>query len=227
MQEQTYNAKWYEQKYQEGYGVIYPESHIIRVHKHILEWELHLTSGKIIDFGCGSGANLQYFDCCGFIPCGCDTSANAIDQCKKKMPKYANNFFVTPPVKPDLCNFVEGKGFDVFLSNQVLYYMSDDDIKHIVHQAHALLKPGGVFVATMMSYSCWYARYIVGEVGDFKQVAISTPRINETTFINCKNKEELPNLFLPFRSLHIGSYGSHIREEEGSTDHWIFIGCRD
>src|SRR3989338_5285215 len=97
MQEQTYNAKWYEQKYQEGYGVIYPESHIIRVHKHILEWELHLTSGKIIDFGCGSGANLQYFDCCGFIPCGCDTSANAIDQCKKKMPKYATNFFVTPP----------------------------------------------------------------------------------------------------------------------------------
>lgn len=227
MYEQVLSAERYEEKYREGYGIVYPESHIIRIHKHILDWELGIDSGRIFDFGCGSGAHVKYFADQGFIPYGCDTSATAIEQCKKHMPEYADHFFITPARNPDLLRLVGRNEFNIFLSNQVLYYLGDDGIRNIVTQAHSLLKPGGLFIVTMMAYSCWYARYITGEVGDFKKVEMDTARQKETMFINFKRKEELTDLFKPFKKLHVGSYGSHIREEEGSTDHWIFVGIRE
>lgn len=225
MNEQSLSAEQYEKKYQQGYGVVYPESHIIRIHKQILEWELGIKSGKILDFGCGNGTHLRYFADHSFIPYGCDTSATAIERCRKLMPEYAENFFVTPP-EPNLLDFFGSNRFDIFLSNQVLYYLEDKGIQNIVSQAHSLVKPGGIFIATMMAYSCWYARHITGEIGDFKKVELNTPRQKEMTFLNFKDWSSLENLFQPFKKLHIGSYGSHIREEEGPTDHWIFVGIR-
>jgi len=226
MNELNFSARQYEQKYQQGYGLVYPESHIIRVHRHILEWELGLNSGQIFDFGCGSGAHLKYFANHGFIPYGCDVSATAIASCQELMPEYTANFFVTP-VNPDLTSLVAVGQFNVFLSNQVLYYLDNQGIRDIVQQAYALVRPGGVFVVTMMAYSCWYARYITGEAGDFKKVQMDTPRQKETMFINFKQREALEDLFQPFKKLHLGSYGNHIREEEGSTDHWLFVGIRE
>ena len=58
---ERHNAEDYEQRYRSGYGLQYPESHVIRVHKQILEWELGVRTGTAFDFGCGAGANLKYF----------------------------------------------------------------------------------------------------------------------------------------------------------------------
>ena len=226
MNRNDFNALDYERRYQEGYGIIYPESHIIRIHKQILDWELDVKSGSIFDFGCGLGTHLKYFATHSFITYGCDTSPTAISHCKNLMPDFESHFFVTPIV-PDLSDLLGAQEFDVFLSNQVFYFLTDHDIRNIVKQAYSLVRPGGVFIATMMAYSCWYSRYVKGKVGDLQRVEFSTPRVNDSILINFKHQEELVDLFHPFRKMHFGSYGSHIREEEGSTNHWIFIGLRD
>ena len=222
----NFNVLDYERRYQEGYGVVYPESHIIRIHRHILDWELNVESGCIFDFGCGLGAHLEYFATHSFVPYGCDTSHTAISYCKSLMPDFESHFFVTPTV-PDLSGLLGTRKFDIFLSNQVLYFLNDHDIRNIVKQAYSLVRQNGVFIATMMSYSCWYSRYITGTVGGLKRVEFSTPRCNDCNLINFKHQDELLDLFSPFRKIHLGSYGSHIREEEGSTDHWVFVGLRD
>lgn len=222
---EEYNAQDYEERYRRGYGLRYPESHIIRIHRHILEWELGLTSGRVFDFGCGAGANLGYFQDQGFEPFGCDTSGSAIDACRRAMPDHAANFHVSD-VAPVLSSYVEPGTVDVFLSNQVLYFLADVQIRDVVAQAHELVRPGGILVATMMAPSCFYRDHASGTEGDFQRVALDTPRQQVETLINFKTREELPALFAPFERLHIGSYGSWIREEEGSTDHWIFVGRR-
>ena len=222
----SFDAHDYDQRYRDGYGVAYPESHIIRIHKLILEPELGISGGSVFDFGCGTGAHLRYFAAHSFVPFGCDTSATAIGRCRASMPEFRDHFFVTP-VHPDLKSLRPDCTVDVFLANQVLYYLEDDAIRRTVAQAYELIRPGGVFIATMMSYSCWYARHITGEVGDFKRVELTTTRQPPVTLVNFKTRESLSDLFQPFRKLHIGSYGSWIREEEGSTDHWIFVGVRD
>jgi len=220
-----YNAEDYERRYREGYGLVYPESHIIRVNKHILEWELGMRAGRLFDFGCGAGAHLRYFADHGYEPFGCDTSPSAIDRCRALLPEYADNFHVSS-VNPDLKKILPEATLDVFLSNQVLYFLDDAGIRDVVEQAYTLVKPTGVFVATMMAPTCWYSRYVVGSQGGFKVVRLDTPRQKSELLINFKEQSELPALFSPFRPLHLGSYGSHVREEEGSTDHWLYVGVK-
>ena len=215
----------YEDRYRKGFGLVYPESHVIRVYKHIIEYELGITTGNVLDFGCGVGGNLKYFVDQGFVPYGCDTSETAIDQCKHVMPEHADHFHVSD-VQPKLSDLFPGVSVNIFLANQVLYYFNDADIRDIVSQVHDLTAPGGVFVASMMAYSHWYVRFITGEEGDFKRVDMDTPRQASRNYINFKDREELEPLFAPFRKLHVGSYGSHIREEEGSIDHWLYVGIR-
>ena len=219
----AHNAEDYEKRYREGYGLQYPESHIIRANKQILEWQLGMRGGKVFDFGCGSGAHLKYFAEQGYEPFGCDTSATAIDAAHRVLPKWSANLKVTP-VNPDLPALFGAGDFQLFISNQVLYFLDDAGIAAIVAQAHRMVAPGGVFIATMMAPTCWYARYIQGERDGFKLVRLDTPRQKGELLINFKTRDELARLFAPFVPLHVGSYGSHIREEEGSTDHWIFVG---
>ena len=222
----AHNAEDYERRYQEGYGLQYPESHIIRANKHILEWQLGIRGGKVFDFGCGAGAHLKYFAEQGYEPFGCDTSATAIEAARRALPKWSANLKVTP-VNPDLLALFGAGRFQLFLSNQVLYFLDDAGIAAIVAQAHRMVAPGGAFIATMMAPTCWYARYITGEREGFKVVDLDTPRQKGELLINFKTRDQLAQLFAPFTPLHVGSYGSHIREEEGSTDHWIFVGRKE
>lgn len=221
----AHNADDYEKRYREGYGLQYPESHIIRANKQILEWQLGMRGGKVFDFGCGVGAHLKYFAEQGYEPFGCDTSATAIEAARRALPKWSGNLKVTP-VNPDLPALFGAGDFQVFLSNQVLYFLDDAGIAAIVAQAHRMVARGGVFIATMMAPTCWYARFVRGERDGFKVVRLDTPRQKGELLINFKTRNELGRLFAPFTPLHVGSYGSHIREEEGPTDHWIFVGCK-
>ena len=214
----------YEKKYDSGYGLQYPDGHIIRIHKHILEYELHLKGGTILDFGCGTGTHLKYFLENGYIPYGCDISKTAINFCKKKMSRYEKNFHVTPNL-PKLKDYFTQK-FDVILSNQVLYYLNDQDIKNLISQFHEMLKMGGVFIATMMLPSNTYFKQVVSKEDDLCKVVLNG-RLHETSYINFKTNEEILNLFNKFSKLHLGFYGSTIREEDGPTDHCIFIGRKE
>jgi SAM-dependent methyltransferase len=221
-----YNAEDYEKRYQRGYGLLYPESHIIRVHRQIMEWELGIHEGNVFDFGCGTGANLKYFFEQGFIPYGCDTSETAIAACRRAMPNNADHFHVSE-VHPNVQEMVGDEPLTLFLSNQVLYFLDDNSIRDVVSQACDLIRPGGLFIVTMMAYSCWYFRHVSAREGDFHRIDMDTSRQKLTTLINFKDRAELEPLFSPFRKLHLGAYSNWIREDEGPTDHWLYVGVRD
>src|SRR2546423_12915125 len=101
-QPQTFSAEEYERKYQRGYGVVYPESHVIRVHRQVLEWELGITSGNMLDFGCGSGSHVKYFAGHGFVPYGGGKSETAGQQTRPVVAGFAAPF-QTSPLVPGLC----------------------------------------------------------------------------------------------------------------------------
>ena len=211
----------YENQYKNGYGLSYPEGHVIRTHLKILKYELGMSGGKILDYGCGTGGHLEYFLKNGYQPFGCDTSETAIRICKSQMPEYEKNFQVIQSV-PRLRDYFSDD-FDVILSNQVLYYLSDVDINNITSQFYEMLKPGGVFIVTLISPENYLHKYIVSKEGDLSKVML-TGRLNQLSYINFKTKEEWLKMFNKFTKLHFGWYTSVIREEEGRTDHFIFVG---
>ena len=222
-EEHQLNRQTYETKYRSGYGLEYPDGHVIRFHRHILEYDIGLTAGKILDYGCGIGSHLQYFERNGFIPYGCDVSATAIEKCKSLMPAYAANFHVIPNV-PRLRDFF-AEDFDIVFSNQVLYYLNDADMHNVASQLYGMLRPGGIIFATMIAPTNYYSRFVEGTQGGLSKVVLRG-RLNEIQLVNFKTQEEVLKFFTGegFTKLHLGHYGAIIREDEGPTDHYMFAG---
>lgn len=182
-----------------------------------------MSGGRILDYGCGTGTHLKYFSENGYEPYGCDIVKHAIDKCKAIMPDYSNNFY-TMLNTPTLSDCFSGK-FDLIISNQVLYYLNDNDINLLVSQFYNLLKEGGVFFATMISLEDNYSTQIVSQQDEMSKV-VAKGRVNETTYINFKTEQEVVEIFKPFSKLHLGYYEDVIREDEGVDKHNLFVGIK-
>lgn len=217
------NTETYETKYQTGYGLRYPDGHVIRFYHHILAYDVRVTSGNMLDYGCGTGTHLHYFMEKGFSPYGCDVSQAAIEQCKQLMPAYAKNFHVIPSV-PRLRDYFP-VDFDLVFSNQVLYYLNDEDMVKILVQLDDMLKPGGIFFATMIAPTNYYSKFVEGMQDGLSKVVLRG-RLNEIQCVNFKTREQVLELFtsVGLEKVQLGSYGAVIREDEGPTDHHMFVG---
>jgi len=227
MSRETYDvtSRTYETKYQDGYGLQYPDGHVIRIHRQILEYELQMSGGTILDYGCGSGVHLHYFAQHGYVPYGCDISATAIEQCQRRLSAYAANFHVVPSV-PRLRDYFP-QAFDLVFSNQVLYYLNDHDLHLVVAQLHELLRPAGVLVATMIAPTNYYAQCVEGTADGLSKVVLRG-RLNETTYINFKTPDDVLALFAAhgFEKIQLGYYNLLIREDEGPRDHTLYVGSK-
>lgn len=217
------NTGTYDTKYQTGYGLAYPDGHVIRFHRHILEYEVGLRSGKMFDYGCGTGTHLSYFLQQGFTPYGCDVSPAAIQRCKSLMPSYADHFHVVPSV-PRLREYF-AVDFDLVFSNQVLYFLNDQDMRQVIAQLYDLLKPGGIFFATMIATTNYYSKFVEGEQGGLSKVVLRG-RLNEVQCVRFMTREQVLTLFTEagFTKIQMGFYGATYREDEGPTDHHMFVG---
>ena len=216
------NISHYERRYREGYGLVYPDGHVIRFHRHILEYELSMTGGNVLDYGCGTGSHLHYFENNGYTPYGCDISETAIEKCKSLLPRYAENFHVVPAVPRLRDNFSET--FDLIFANQVLYFLNDEGICDLVAQFHEVAADGAVFFATMMAPTNYFFRNVVSASDGGLSKVVLKGRLNQTSYVNFKTQDQVLDLFRPFEKLHLGSYSHTIREDEGPTDHFIYVG---
>ena len=108
---------------------------------------------RLLDAGCGSGRNLNYFLQGGFDVCGVDQSAESIAQVQALAASLApslpaNNFRVEAVEK---LSFPDAD-FDVVISSAVLHFALDEGHwLRMVREMWRVLKPGGMFFARLAS----------------------------------------------------------------------------
>jgi SAM-dependent methyltransferase len=223
MSEKTNNAEAYKGKYADGYGLVVPDGHIIRIYKQIVSYQCGMTSGRVFDFGTGNGTHLAWLRQQGaWDVAGVDLSDIAIAQAQKLMPDAAANLR-TVDKHPDLKGMFD-EPFDLIIANQVLYYVDNAELAYLIGQFHAMLRPGGIFYASMMGPENYYYKRSEPQPGsDLRKVTLQG-RLNETTFVNFKSREQMLKDFAIFEKLHAGYYDTTIREDEGSTMHHFFVG---
>ena len=62
----------YINKYDKGYGLTFPDGHIVRFYERILRYKLGRKPGVMLDFGCGNGVHSAYFKSKGYEVFGLD-----------------------------------------------------------------------------------------------------------------------------------------------------------
>ena len=218
--------------WQQGYEAENVESFVFRVYGRVFKAQFGIDGSKgekLLDFGCGSGAALKFFQKKGFDVFGVDISEVDIQRCKDRMPEISDHFAVINP-RPKAEDVFFGGGYDVVIAIQSLYYFSDSDLKIRLDSIYNQMKKGGLIYATMMGTGCdWFFENSVKYRDGLRKVDFSTTRLNvRDYFVNfTENKEDLLNKFKMFRKAHIGYYDSKYREDEGSDFHYTFIGIKN
>lgn len=205
------------------------ESFIFRFYGRILKFDYGIDGSnheRLLDFGCGQGGALSYFDKLGFDCFGVDIASNDIAAARRCMPHIADQLIVIDP-KPDEHNiFFEG-GMDIVISIQTLDFLSNTDFDKAIKSIYNSMKPGAKIYASMNGYSMYYRNH--GEyVGDgLWHIKFKTNRVDYDLFCNfVKDKEEMKEKFSLFKPIYLDYYDSSFREE-GSEFRYTFFGIKE
>lgn len=207
-----------------GYGLHFPDGHVVRFYERILKYKLNKTSGNLLDFGCGNGVHSAYFQSKGFKTFGIDIIPSLKESWEQNVSGGGIKIIEPNSSIQGLFN----ENMDIIFANQSLYYLPLKELKQNILEFYELLNKGGIIFATMMSKKNYYFSQSQKEQKNgLSRVEISG-RLNETSFIHFIDKaQDLKNLFQPFETLFLGDYDPiHFYDFEGSAHHYIYIGVK-
>ena len=205
------------------------ESFIFRFYGRILKFDYGLDGSgreRLLDFGCGQGGALNYFDKLGFNCFGVDIASRDIDAARSHLPHITDQLIVVDP-KPDENKVFFGGGFDVVISIQTLDFLSNSDFNEAIKCIYNNMKPGAKIYASMNGLNMYYRDH--GEyVGDgLWHIKFETSRLNYDLFLNfVKDKDEMKEKFSLFKPVYLDYYDSSFREE-GSEFRYTFFGIKE
>lgn len=218
---------YYEKRAKEGYGLQYPDGHVIRLYQHVLRslFSKLERPARVFDFGCWNGTHSQYFASYGLDVAGADIVTTAVAQAKDRLP---NSNIQVIDDGTDLPK-VFGTDFDLIFSNQVLYFLDDATLNKRLEEFARMLSPGGLIFASMISRNCFYSKHSAGiNPNGLETVTFSEPErlAGSTTYIRfTENEQHLREIFSMFKCLQVGRYECDL-DMSHSTEHFMFLGRR-
>jgi cyclopropane fatty-acyl-phospholipid synthase-like methyltransferase len=208
------NIKEYDKKYLKlGYGINYPEGHVIR-HSRFFK-----NKNSILDFGCGNGTHLKFFSDINIKNIyGVDTSKiiNRVKNRKFKVYRISE--------EENLIKKINRK-FDIIFSNQTLYYLSNEKISFYFKQFYQMLNKNGLIFTTWMAPKGEFYKYSKKiKDSEFRELKFSS-RLKEITYINFKTKKQIEKIMKNnnFKTLHYGHYDIKLNHNEPDSGCYHYL----
>ncbi|MCI6086944.1 MAG: class I SAM-dependent methyltransferase [Selenomonas sp.] len=166
----------------------YPSEHVIRFVARNFYSAPDRSKVKILDFGCGAGANTWYLANEGFDTYAFDGSKSAVARAEKNLAKkgLAAHFLVADGIQLPY----ESETFDAIIDNVMIYSNTLANIRMMYGECHRFLKTGGKF------FSCVFGREMTG-YGSGTEIEPNTfadtteGRAAHTGYMHCFDRQEL------------------------------------
>lgn len=222
--------KLQKQQWESGYFAPNVESTVFRFYGRILSRDFGITGDqgeRVLDFGCGQGAAVNYFHTLGFSAFGVDISEPDIGVGRNRYPYLARRLAVVDP-KPREDLEIFGGGFSCVIAVQALYYLNDPDMQAALRCLHRNLVPGGVIYATMISPRHMLYDHSSETEEGIRVVRYDHPRDGKAQYyINFTESEaELVEKFSLFEPVHVGFYSERYRQDEGERHHYTLVAVK-
>ena len=205
------------------------ESFIFRLYGRILRFDYGIDGSnheKILDFGCGQGGALNYFDKLGFNCFGVDIAKNDIAVARQLMPHVADQLKVIDPTPvPGQTYFDEP--MDIVISIQTLDFLSNTDFQTVIRNLYDNMKPGAKIYASMNGWNMYYRQHAEYADDGLWHVKFDNGRVDYDLFLNfVKDRDEMREKFSLFKPVYVDYYDSSFREE-GSEFRYTFFGIKE
>lgn len=205
------------------------ESFIFRMYGRILRHDYGIDGSNhenILDFGCGQGGALAYFDRLGFSCYGVDIAANDVATAKKLMPHREQQIKVIEPTPVPAQRYFDDE-MDIVISIQTLDFLSNTDFQTVIRNLYDNMKPGGMIYASMNGWNMYYRQNAEYSHDGLWHVKFDNGRVNYDLFLNfVKDKDEMREKFSLFKPVYLDYYDSSFREE-GSEFRYTFFGIKE
>lgn len=132
----------------------YPSTDVIR---HVKRAYRHVEpSGlKVLEVGCGAGANLSFFVREGFESYGLDGSQTAVSKSQEYLASIDSGFNIDNIIQGDFTRLPYGDNeFDVVVDNLALYTCLYSSIRTAFTEVYRVLKAGGRFYSRSWAQGC-------------------------------------------------------------------------
>lgn len=164
----NYNSHWEDIFRTRNWGE-YPNEDLIRFVKRSINNRIVPQNGRLLEMGCGPGANLIFFRKEGLKLAAIDISPSAIKKAKETLMQ--NQLFVEDEVDLRQGNFSslpwKDEYFDMIVDNFAIYANTADVVKISVEEAFRVLKKDGVL------FSKFWGKNTTG-FGEGKQLGPNT-----------------------------------------------------
>lgn len=183
----------------------YPAERLIKCLHH---YSLNLTGEKVLDLGCGSGANLIYFAQTGANTYGCDIAVSAVKLCQKRLKqlKLPGRVDLSPGKLPYGNNF-----FDLVVSWETLYYGDSKTLEKTLGEISRVLKPKGKILFTMIRLNDQIFNFSRKTNSRTYRVGNRLAAQKGATIYVLPNKKAIIPLFNQFKLLDIGYYQAELK----------------
>jgi SAM-dependent methyltransferase len=101
-------------------------------------------NSDVLDVGCGPGRDLDFFASCGHRVVGVELNSSFYDMCSSKH-KVVNGDM------RELTTFFSPQTFDGIWAQASLVHLSTDEVEAVIADCFTLLRPGGLFYASIPS----------------------------------------------------------------------------
>lgn len=179
---------------------------------------------KVLEIGCGPGANLWYLAREGFTAHGIDGSAVALDQARARLAAEGLTAELVLGDMTVLDRFYPEAAFDAVIDVACLFSNRLADVRRALGQIDRVLKPGGKVYSQLIARETW--GYGTGtpqeEEGTYSDVT-EGPLVGLGN-VHFFSLEETLELFGGYQDLQVEELWSTVNNRRHAIQHWIVTG---